>query len=112
METLVCLQENVYAEVKWDLSPDRPCRPYLFIVAYHDVQAGTEIVLNCGSQYCQAGKLWQRNCAKPMHRILNGRRPRVSAGNCKSFYEESQCGKQKSCLNIDLNTETVFSVDA
>ena len=51
METLVCLQENVYAEVKWDLSPDRPCRPYLFIVANHDVQAGTEIVLNYGSQY-------------------------------------------------------------
>ena len=105
----ICMQENVYAEVKWNLSPERPCRPYLFIVAYHDIEAGEEIVLNNGAQYWKvmAKELRQAHAQE----WAEAESSRGSAGCCKSFCWLMKCVKQKFKAVLTLtSTPKTFSV--
>ena len=102
------MQENVYASVKWDLSPERPCRPYVFIYAYNDIPAGSEIVLNYGPQYWKVMAKELR--AAHAHEWAKAEMKCRRAIECLRDAEVREA-KMQGCLHVDLNSETTFSVE-
>ena len=102
------MQENVYPSVKWDLSPERSFRPYLFIYAYHDIPTGSEIILNYGPQYWKVMAKDLR--AAHAHEWARAEKQCRRAVECSRDAEVCEA-KIQGCLHVDLNSETIFSVE-